>query len=42
MMRGLAFGVFDAGLAVHVAYFLVLATAGLVLTSRRLTALFLR
>jgi lipooligosaccharide transport system permease protein len=42
MMRGLAFGVFDVGLAVHVAYFLVLAVAGLGLTSRRLTALFLR
>lgn len=42
MMRGLAFGVLDAGLLVHVAYFVVLAVVGLVMTSRRLNALFLR
>lgn len=42
MMRSLAFGVFDAGLMVHVSYFLVLAVAGLVLTTRRLNVLFLR
>jgi len=42
MTRSLAFGIFDGGLVVHVAYFLVLAAVGLVLTSRRLEALFLR
>lgn len=42
MLRGLAFGVFDAGLLVHVAYFVVLAVVGLVFTTRRLEALFLR
>ncbi len=42
MTRSLAFGIFDGALVVHVAYFLVLAAVGLVLTSRRLEALFLR
>lgn len=42
MMRGLAFGVFDLGLLVHVLYFAVLAVVGLALTTRRLDALFLR
>jgi lipooligosaccharide transport system permease protein len=42
MMRGIAFGVFDAGLLVHVAYFAVLAAGGLAFTARRLDALFLR
>jgi lipooligosaccharide transport system permease protein len=42
MMRGIAFGVFDLGLLVHVSYFVVLAVVGLVFTTRRLESLFLR
>lgn len=42
MMRSLAFGVFDGALVVHVAYLVVLAAIGLVFTTRRLEALFLR
>ena len=42
MMRSLAFGVFDGLLLVNVAYFTVFAVVGLVVTSRRLEALFLR
>jgi len=42
MMRGLAFGVMDLALLVHVAYFAVLAVIGLIVTTRRLDALFLR
>ena len=42
LMRGLAFGIFDAALLVHVTYFAVLAVVGLVFTTRRLDALFLR
>jgi lipooligosaccharide transport system permease protein len=42
MMRSLAFGVFDAALLVHIAYFAVLAAVGLLVTTRRLDALFLR
>ena len=42
MMRGLALGMFDLGLLVHVLYFVVLVVVGLALTTRRLNALFLR
>jgi lipooligosaccharide transport system permease protein len=42
MMRSIAFGIFDAGLVVHVVYFLVLAALGLLVTTRRLDSLFLR
>jgi lipooligosaccharide transport system permease protein len=42
MMRSLAFGIFDGALVVHVVYFVVLAAGGLVLTTRRMNALFLR
>jgi lipooligosaccharide transport system permease protein len=42
MMRSIAFGIFDAGLLVHVAYLLALSAFGLVRTSRRMDALFLR
>lgn len=42
MMRSLAFGIFDGALVVHVLYFVVFAAVGLVLTTRRLDALFLR
>ena len=42
MMRSIAFGIFDAALLVHVVYFLVLAVVGLIFTTRRLEALFLR
>ena len=42
MMRGIMFGVIDAALLVHVAYFAVIAVIGLFATSRRLEALFLR
>lgn len=42
MMRSLAFGIFDGGLLFHVGYFVVLAVVGLLFTTRRLDALFLR
>ncbi|MBI1349753.1 MAG: ABC transporter [Actinomycetales bacterium] len=42
MMRGLALGMFDLGLLVHVLYFAVFVVVGLTLTTRRLNALFLR
>lgn len=42
MLRGLALGTFDLGLLVHVLYFVVFVIVGLTLTTRRLTALFLR
>ena len=42
MMRGLAFGVIDVALLLHVAYFVVIATIGLIATTRRMEALFLR
>jgi lipooligosaccharide transport system permease protein len=42
MMRSIAFGIFDGALVVHIVYFLVIAAVGLVFTSRRLEALFLR
>ena len=42
MMRALAFGIFDGALLVHVAYLLALAIVGLLFTSRRMDALFLR
>ena len=42
MMRSLAFGIFDGSLVIHVIYLVVLAGVGLVLTSKRLEALFLR
>lgn len=42
MVRSIWLGDFSAGLAVHVSYFVVLAIIGVVMTSRRLTALFLR
>lgn len=41
MMRGLMFGVIDAALLLHVAYFAVIAALGLIATTRRLEALFL-
>ncbi len=41
LMRGLMFAEIDAALLAHVAYFVTLAAAGLVLTARRLEALFL-
>jgi lipooligosaccharide transport system permease protein len=42
MMRGLALGMLDLGLLVHVLYFAVFVVVGLVITTRRLNALFLR
>jgi lipooligosaccharide transport system permease protein len=42
MMRSIAFGVFDVGLLVHVLYLVAMCVVGLVMTSRRLEALFLR
>ena len=42
MMRSLAFGIFDGALVIHVLYLAILAGVGLVLTSKRLEALFLR
>jgi len=42
MMRGLMAAQIDAGLAVHVGYFVVLSAIGLWATTRRLDALFLR
>jgi len=42
MMRSLAFGVFDVALLVHVLYLAAMCVVGLVLTSRRLEAVFLR
>jgi lipooligosaccharide transport system permease protein len=42
MMRGIMFGVIDAALLVHIMYFVVIATIGLIATTRRLEALFLR
>ena len=42
MLRGLAFGAFDIGLMVHVAYFVVLSIIGLAFATRRMDALFLR
>lgn len=42
MMRSIAFGVFDAGLLVHVLYLATMCVVGLAMTSRRLDALFLR
>ena len=42
MVRSIWLGDFSAGLAINVAYFLMLAAIGVVMTSRRLTALFLR
>jgi lipooligosaccharide transport system permease protein len=42
MVRGFWFGEINAGLLVHVAYFIVMIAAGLFVTSRRLRALFLR
>jgi lipooligosaccharide transport system permease protein len=42
MMRSLAFGIFDGALIVHVLYFVILAAVGLLVTTRRLDALFLR
>ncbi len=42
MMRSIAFGIFDVGLLVHVAYLAAMCIVGLAMTSRRLEALFLR
>jgi lipooligosaccharide transport system permease protein len=42
MMRGLMLGVLDGALLFHIGYFVVLAAVGLLLTTRRLEALFLR
>jgi len=42
LIRSLTLGVVHWGLLWHVAYFLVIAIFGLVLTTRRLTALFMR
>lgn len=42
MVRAFWFGDVNAGVLVHVAYFLVMISAGLFVTSRRLRALFLR
>jgi lipooligosaccharide transport system permease protein len=42
MMRSIAFGVLDLALLGHVLYFAVFAAVGLVMTARRLEALFLR
>lgn len=42
LIRSLTLGVIHWGLLGHVAYFLVIAIGGLILTTRRLTALFMR
>ena len=42
MVRAFWFGDFNAGVLVHIAYFVVMIAAGLFVTSRRLRALFLR
>lgn len=41
LVRGLTTGAVDAGLLVHVAYYVVMALVGMVFTTRRLRALFL-
>lgn len=42
LMRGLCLGILSWGLLLHVAYFLVMAAVGILLTSRRLDRLLLR
>ncbi|MDA2988707.1 MAG: hypothetical protein O2815_06495 [Actinomycetota bacterium] len=42
MVRSIWFGQFDLGLAVNVLYFVAFSVIGAALTTRRLTALFLR
>jgi lipooligosaccharide transport system permease protein len=42
MIRGLMLGIIDGALFVHIAYFLLMTIAGLIFTTRRLTALFMR
>jgi lipooligosaccharide transport system permease protein len=42
LLRALAYGSIDAGLTVHVCYFLAMAAAGLWVTTRRLGALLMK
>jgi len=42
MIRGLTLGIIDAALFIHIGYFLLMTIGGLIFTTRRLTALFMR
>lgn len=42
MVRGLMLGIIDGALFVHIAYFVLMTLGGLIFTTRRLTALFMR
>jgi lipooligosaccharide transport system permease protein len=42
MIRGLTLGIIDAALFIHIGYFLLMTIGGMIFTTRRLTALFMR